>query len=491
MKVCISEKTLPGDIETPVSIYLKIRDISPFSFLLESVVGNEVIGRYSFIGTKPFDIFKSEKIGVDEKTGKSIAKFHIEGASNVSGETNDPFEILNSLLDVEIVKCSGEPFELPFYGGLVGYISYDAVRYIERIPDKNPSEIDFPDLYFIAPSILICFDNILKLIKIISIEPVTTDERGAMNRGTKAIEEIISRIKEPIDIPIVPFSYKKETIEWTSNVTKESFIKSVEKAKKYIENGDIFQVVLSQRLSFKLDIDPFNVYRNLRMINPSPYMFFLNFGDIYIAGSSPEMLVKVWDGIIETRPIAGTRPRGKTPNEDKVLEKELLSDEKELAEHIMLVDLARNDLGRVSKYGSVKVNEYMVIEKYSHVMHIVSDVTGELKEGAKSVDVMKSVFPAGTVSGAPKVRAMEIIDKLENIRRGPYAGVITYFSYNGNMDSAITLRTMIAKGNKAYVQAGAGIVYDSIPESEYNETINKAKAVLKAVEMAKGGQHAV
>jgi anthranilate synthase component 1 len=220
-------------------------------------------------------------------------------------------------------------------------------------------------------------------------------------------------------------------------------------------------------------------------------MFFLNFGDIYIAGSSPEMLVKVWDGIIETRPIAGTRPRGKTPNEDKVLEKELLSDEKELAEHIMLVDLARNDLGRVSKYGSVKVNEYMVIEKYSHVMHIVSDVTGELKEGAKSVDVMKSVFPAGTVSGAPKVRAMEIIDELENIRRGPYAGVITYFSYNGNMDSAITLRTMIAKGNKAYVQAGAGIVYDSIPESEYNETINKAKAVLKAVEMAKGGQHAV
>ncbi len=487
MKVCISEKTLPGDIETPVSIYLKIRDISPFSFLLESVVGNEVIGRYSFIGTKPFDIFRSEKIGTDEKTGKSVAKFYVEGTSNVSGETNDPFEILNSLLDVEVIKCSGEPFELPFYGGLVGYISYDAIRYIEKIPDKNPQEIDIPDLYFISPSILICFDNILKLIKIISIEPVITDERESMNRASKAIEEIISRIKKPIDIPIVPLSHPKGTIDWTSNVTKESFIKSVEKAKKYIENGDIFQVVLSQRLSFNLDIDPFSVYRNLRMINPSPYMFFLNFGDISIAGSSPEMLVKVWNGTIETRPIAGTRPRGKSVDEDKVLEKELLSDEKELAEHIMLVDLARNDLGRVSKYGSVKVNEYMVIERYSHVMHIVSDVTGELKEGAKSIDVMKSVFPAGTVSGAPKVRAMEIIDELENVRRGPYAGAIAYFSYNGNMDSAITLRTMIAKDNKAYVQAGAGIVYDSVPESEYNETMNKAKAVLKAVEMAKGG----
>jgi len=491
MKICISEKTLPGDIETPVSLYLKLKEISPFSFLLESVVGNEVVGRYSFIGIKPFEIFKSEKIGTDEKSNKSIAKFSIEGTSNLSGETSDPFEVLNELLNVEIIKGIGEPLEVPFYGGLVGYISYDAVKYIERIPDNHSSDLDLPDFYFVAPSIIVCFDNVLKLVKIMSIEPVTTNERESINKGIRAIDEVITRIKSPLNTPIPTTTTPRGGIEWVSNVNKESFIKSVEKAKKYIENGDIFQVVLSQRLNFNLDIDPFDVYRNLRMINPSPYMFYLNFGDIYIVGSSPEMLVKVWNGVIETRPIAGTRPRGKNHEEDKILEKELLSDEKELAEHTMLVDLARNDIGRVSKYGSVKVNEYMTIEKYSHVMHIVSDVTGELKEGARSIDVMKSVFPAGTVSGAPKVRAMEIIDELENTRRGPYAGAVAYFSYNGNMDSAITLRTMVAKGEKAYIQAGAGIVYDSVPESEYNETINKAKAVLKAVEMARGEQYAI
>lgn len=484
MKVVILEKTLPGDIETPVSLYLKLKDLSLHSFLLESVIGNEVVGRYSFIGIKPFLVFKAKK--KSEVNGRSLAEYSIEGIEQVMDTTEDPFEVLQSLSDVEILKGSDKPLDVPFYGGAVGYLSYDTIRYIEKIPDKNPDPFDFPEFYFVFPSILICFDNVSKFIKIISVEPVISYETEAVSTGSRKIEEVIETIKSPLGI-VQSYRGSEISISWKSNFDRDEFIKIVEKSKKYIHNGDIFQVVLSQRLNFKLEIDPFEVYRRLRMINPSPYMYHLSFGDIVISGSSPEMLVKVWGREVETRPIAGTRPRGKTPEEDRILEKELLSDEKELAEHVMLVDLGRNDIGRVSEYGSVRVDEYMVIEKYSHVMHIVSSVKGRVSKDRKPIDVMKAVFPAGTVTGAPKIRAMEIIDEFENVRRGPYAGAVMYLGFNGNMDSAIILRTMVAKGNDAFVQAGAGVVYDSVPESEYNETLNKAKVVLRAVELATGG----
>ncbi|MEN2998669.1 MAG: anthranilate synthase component I [Brevinematia bacterium] len=483
MKVVIVEKTLPGDIETPVSIYLKLRGLSLYSFLLESVIGNEIVGRYSFIGSRPFLIFKAFK---KERLGsKSIAEYSIEGAENFTDTTHDPFRILQNMSKVEVLRGIDNPLEIPFYGGAVGYISYDTVRYIEKIPDKNPDPFGLPEFYFIFPSILICFDNISKFVKIVSIEPVTSYESNALNLATRRIEEVVEVIKSPLRLN---GTIKVDSpIRWRSNFDKEDFLSVVVRAKKYIENGDIFQVVLSQRLYFELDVDPFEVYRRLRMINPSPYMYFLSFGDIVIAGSSPEMLVKLHNGIVETRPIAGTRPRGKTSDEDKLLEKELLSDHKELAEHIMLVDLGRNDIGRISEYGSVRVEDYMVVERYSHVMHIVSSVRGKIRKDVEPIEVMKAVFPAGTVSGAPKIRAMEIIDELENVKRGVYSGAIMYLGFNGNMDSAITLRTMVAKGKEAFVQAGAGVVYDSVPESEYLETINKAKAVLKAVELARGG----
>ena len=483
MKVIISEKTLSGDIETPVSVYLKIKDISMYSFLLESVIGNEVIGRYSFIGTKPFIVFKANK--ESRVSGKYLASYTIEGIETISDTTDDPFKVLQEISKAEVLKGNGDFSSIPFYGGSVGYLSYDSIRYIENIPDKNPDPFNFPDFYFIVPSVLICFDNISRIIKVISIEPVVSYEKEAINLSNKKLEEFIDLVKSPLNISEFPKANPE--IRWKSNFDKDEFIKIVEKSKKYIENGDIFQVVLSQRLSFEIDIDPFEVYRKIRMINPSPYMYFLNFSDIVIAGSSPEMLVKLKNGIIETRPIAGTRPRGKTLEEDKKLESELLSDQKELAEHTMLVDLGRNDIGKVSEYGSVKVEDYMIIEKYSHVMHIVSSVKGKIRKDIEPIDVMKGLFPAGTVSGAPKIRAMEIIDELENLRRGPYAGAIMYLGFNGNMDSAITLRTMIAKGKNAFVQAGAGIVYDSVPESEYFETINKSKAILRAVQLAKGG----
>ncbi|MFN4244612.1 MAG: anthranilate synthase component I [Brevinematia bacterium] len=483
MKVVISEKTLPGDLDTPVSVYLKIKDLSVYSFLLESVIGNEIIGRYSFIGTKPFIVLKASK---SSDTGSRVlANYTIEGIETISDTTDDPFKVVQDISKVEITKMSGDFSDLPFYGGSVGYLSYDSIRYVERIPDSNPDPFGFPDFYFIVPSILICFDNISKFIKVISIEPIVSYESEAINLSNRKLEEFIDLIRSPLSVQ--ESTKDSSDIRLRSNFDKDDFVKIVEKSKRYIENGDIFQVVLSQRLSFELDVDPFDVYRKIRMINPSPYMYFLSFDDIVIAGSSPEMLVKLYNGIVETRPIAGTRPRGRTPEEDKKLEMELLSDQKELAEHVMLVDLGRNDIGKVSEYGSVSVDDYMVIEKYSHVMHIVSSVKGKVRKDIEPIDVMKAVFPAGTVSGAPKIRAMEIIDELENVRRGPYAGAVMYLGFNGNMDSAITLRTMISKGRNAFVQAGAGIVYDSIPEREYFETINKSKAIVKAVQMAKGG----
>ncbi|MCX8029019.1 MAG: anthranilate synthase component I [Brevinematales bacterium] len=484
MKLVINEKTLPGDVETPVSLYLKLKDLSLYSFLLESVVGNEIVGRYSFIGIKPFLVFKALK--KETINNRSVASYSVDGVESIVGITDDPFGVLQGLSEAEIVKVFGNPFEIPFYGGAVGYLSYDAIRYIEKIPDKNPDPMGLPEFYFVFPSILLCVDNISKLIKVISVEPILSYESDAVVNSNRKIEEVVEVIKSPLNI-YSDRNVGSRPISWKSNFTKDEFVNMIEKSKKYIENGDIFQVVLSQRLSFNIDVDPFEVYRRLRMINPSPYMYHINFEDVVISGSSPEMLVKFWDGIVETRPIAGTRPRGKNSDEDRMLERELLSDQKELAEHVMLVDLGRNDIGRISEYGSVRVEEYMVVERYSHVMHIVSSVKGRARRGIKPIEIMKSVFPAGTVSGSPKIRAMEIIDKFENVRRGPYAGAVMYLGFNGNMDSAITLRSMVAKGNNAFVQAGAGVVYDSVPESEYFETLNKAKVVLKAVELASGG----
>lgn len=481
--IVIVQKTFPGDIETPISAFIKLKDSSTHSFLLESAISAEKIGRYSFVGLRPMEVVEVRSVGKEK--GKNVGKVKIEGLRATEYITTEPWNAINNLLDIDIVRIYNDSELPPLYGGLVGFVSYDAIRYVERIPEKNPDPYDFPDFYFIHPKILIAFDNFTKQMKIISIQPVEDNIKEAEKEALKELEKTIESLKQPL--PISPSHPKTFGIEWKSNFSKEEFENIVEKAKEYIYEGDIFQVVLSQRLTFLLeDVKTIDIYRSLRMLNPSPYMYLLSFGDIEILGSSPELLVKVdEEGVIETRPIAGTRPRGKNLEEDKKLEEELLNDEKERAEHIMLVDLARNDIGRVAEYGSVSVPEYMIIEKFSHVMHIVSSVKGKKRADVSPMQVFMSLFPAGTVTGAPKVRAMEIIEELENVKRGPYAGGIMYLSYNKTLDSCITIRTLIRKGKEGFVQAGAGIVYDSIPENEYMETLNKAKAILRAIEMTR------
>ena len=464
------------DLDTPLSVFLKIFSPERFSFLFESVEQGENIGRYSFIGSS---------LPVYIKTKKTFAEFYNNGQIECKNTTDPIDELKNHLKKYKPAKLEDLP---PFWGGFVGYVGYDVISFYEPIPDIKPDTLKLPDIFFFLSDEVIAFDNVKKTIKIIVsaiLEPEDNIEEK-YNETLNRINEIENRLNREVKLNRLPIINIKDVdiSRWKSNFKKEDFLKAVEKCKYYIREGDIIQVVISQRFHKKLETDPINVYRAVRAINPSPYLFYLDFRDIKLIGSSPEILVSVKNGKIQTKPIAGTRPRGKTSEEDKRLAEELISDEKERAEHLMLVDLARNDVGKVAKAGSVKVDRFMYIENYSHVMHIVSDVSGELKEGLHPLDVLKSVFPVGTVSGAPKVRAMQIIEELEPEKRGPYAGAVGYISFDGNLDTAIAIRTAIVRKDDIYVQAGAGIVADSIPENEYQETVNKAKALIKAIEIA-------
>jgi len=481
-------KEILADVETPVSAFAKIKT-SDYAFLLESVEGEEKIARFSFLGDIPSLIVegKDKNIKITEVQG-SKKKYRSFIAKK------DPLEEIKKLMKkYKFVTIKGLP---RFCGGFVGYIGYDMVRFFEpklkKTGNKNIDYLRVPDCVFVLADTMVIFDHHNNKIKVVSCAFIDNASKRNPKKisliydsTVEKIDEIINRLRNPVNLRISPIVSKESKIVLKSNFTKKEFETIVKKAKDYIRKGDIIQTVLSQRLCLKLNMPPFNVYRALRNINPSAYMYYLNFADLEIIGSSPELLIRCEDRVVQTRPIAGTRPRGKSDVQDRRLAKDLLNDAKEIAEHIMLVDLGRNDLGRVCKKSTVKVNEFMKIEKYSHVMHIVSNVKGILSKNKDIYDLLRATFPAGTVSGAPKIRAMEIIDELENIKRGPYAGCVGYFSFSGNLDTCITIRTIIVKGEQAYIQAGAGIVADSKPEKEYRETVNKAKAQIYAIKLAK------
>ena len=471
-------REIPADFETPLSAFSKI-DERGFSYLLESIEGGKKIARYSFLGSRPSLVFMSN--------GNKITIIK-DGKKKVFKTAKDPLaEIKRVMSRFSFVPVKGLP---RFCGGLVGYMGYDTVRFFEKIPDKNKDDLKLPDSLFVLTDTILVFDHVDRKIRVVSNAFVDKNAAGAYEKACRKIDEIVRRLSAPGKAPGLRRKAKKAGPRKkgvVSNLTKKQFAGIVRKAKEYIRKGDIIQVVLSQRFKRNIKSKPFNIYRALRSINPSPYMFYLNFGNLKLIGSSPEIMVRCEDGRAELRPIAGTRQRGRSEKEDRVLATELLSDPKERAEHIMLVDLGRNDIGRVCRYDTVKVTEFMAIEKYSHVMHIVSDVSGSLKRGKDIFDLTRASFPAGTVAGAPKIRAMEIIDELENVKRGIYAGSVGYFSFSGNLDTCIAIRTIVVKDKTAYVQAGAGIVADSKPEKEYTETVNKAKAMLKAIDEAERG----
>jgi len=469
-------REVSADLNTPLSAFLKIDD-KKNSFLFESMEGGEKIGRYSFLGSSPAIVIESK--------GGSIKI--TEQSKNVKTSTTNPLDYINKMMKAfKFVKVKGLP---RFCGGLVGYVGYDVIRFIEDIPDTCKDDLGLPDLKLMLADTLLVFDRVSHTIKVVSNAHIKSRGASSVNRVYKnainKIDDLIIKLNKPLKEKLLPIEKTAKPIRFKSNIKKSDFTKSVLKGKKYIKAGDIIQVVLSQRLETDYNKNPINIYRALRQVNPSPYMFYISFKDFKLVGSSPEIMVRGEEGTAEVRPIAGTRPRGKDAREDKLLEKELLSDPKERAEHLMLVDLGRNDLGRVCVSGSVRLSEFMVIERYSHVMHIVSDCVGRLLPGSNALSLLKASFPAGTVSGAPKIRAMEIIDELEISKRGPYAGCVGYLSFSGNLDTCITIRTILLKNNKAYIQAGAGIVADSVPATEYQETINKAKGMLKAVSIAK------
>ncbi len=464
-------RELAADVETPVSVYLKLAGESP-SFLLESVEGGEQIGRYSFLGFQPSTVLTSRGKQVRIKNADRLEELRLQG--------DDPLHILRSMLGrQQVVSAQGLP---RFYGGAVGYLAYDMVRFFERLPETSPDELGLPDCTFVFPDQVIIFDHLKRRMKVVVMARLDEDMEASYKRAVRAIEETIERLRKSLPNSRSLGDGKRK--ELRSNFTAQEFGEIVLRAKEYIAAGDIFQAVLSQRLERPTTADPFTIYRALRMLNPSPYMFYLDLEGVKLIGSSPEMLVKLEGDVAELRPIAGTRPRGETPEEDKRLEEELLRDPKERAEHVMLVDLGRNDLGRVCHYGTVRVPAMMTIERYSHVMHIVSSVRGRLSPGRDAFDLLRACFPAGTVSGAPKIRAMEIIEELEGTRRGPYAGAVGYFSYSGNMDTCITIRSIVMVNGTAYLQAGAGIVADSDPMQEHQECLNKLKALAEAITMA-------
>jgi anthranilate synthase component 1 len=456
-------REIQADLETPVSAYLKIAR-GNYSFLLESVEGGERLARYSFIGTEPSLVLR---------TGKE-----------------DPVDPLQ-LVEKEFSQFRPASIaDLPrFHGGMVGYLSYEVARYFERLPspDKDPQEL--PESVLMLADTLLVFDHLTHKIKVVSHAHLDGDIETAYREAIRKIDGLADRLEQPIP-PEAPRNVSTTKSDVSSNFSQAEFEAVVSQAKDHIYAGDIIQAVLSQRLARPTHASPFAIYRALRSINPSPYMYYLHLGDFYIIGASPELLVRVEDGIVSNHPIAGTRPRGKDATEDLVLEEELKHDEKERAEHIMLVDLGRNDIGRISEPGTVQVSQLMDVERYSHVIHLVSHVQGKLRAGLSQFDALRSCFPAGTVSGAPKIRAMEIIAELEKEKRGPYAGAVGYFDFSGNLDTAIAIRTIIIKNKIAYIQAGAGIVADSIPEREYQESLAKAQALLTAIDQAEANQYA-
>ncbi len=450
-------REIVADLETPVSAFLKINR-GGNSFLLESVEGGQRLARYSFIGTDPYRMLTTK------------------GESKI-----DPLPLIaEELSKYKIVPISGLP---RFCGGAVGYLSYETVTRFEELPSPDPDSLGLPESLFMFVDTMLVFDHVTHKIKVLSHVRLDGDIEEAYQKAVDRIDSLVERLSQPLPHTKVA-AHHRNSYQLSSNFTKEQFEESELKIKQYITAGEAIQVVLSQRLAQPTDAAPFEIYRALRTINPSPYMFFLDFGDFHIIGASPEILVRVEDGTVMTRPLAGTRPRGKSPAQDAMLEQELRSDEKERAEHIMLVDLGRNDIGRVSEPGTVEVSDLMDVERYSHVMHLVTHVQGKLRHNMSAFDALQACFPAGTVSGAPKIRAMEIIAELEPEKRGPYAGAVGYFSFSGSMDMAIAIRTMVMKQGIAYVQAGSGIVYDSVPEREYEEGMNKARALLKAINQA-------
>lgn len=472
-------RTINADLDTPVSAFLKIRK-NRYSFLLESVEGQEKIARYSFLGSNPSLVFQSK--------AKSIKIIYPQKNKTDSFLTrSDPLDEIKKIMKgFKAVHVRGLP---RFYGGFVGFIGYDMARFFEELPDKNPDDLKIPDALLILTDTVLIFDHVNHTIKILSNVILPKEGKAglqylkkAYRDAVKKIELIYADMRLPLrDTKIFSGQGRRSVPVLKSNYKKKDYENIIKSAKSFINRGDIIQVVLSQRFNTRITQSSFEIYRNLRSLNPSPYMFYLNLGEVALVGASPEMLVRCENGIVRTRPIAGTRPRGATEEEDRKLELELLQDAKEKAEHIMLVDLGRNDLGRVCLNGKVEVNEFMNVERYSHVMHIVSEVKGILDKKFDIYDVLRACFPAGTVSGSPKVRAMEIIDKLENLRRGPYAGCVGYFSFSHNMDTCITIRTIVVNHNIAYIQAGAGIVSDSVPGKEYSESVNKAKALVEAI----------
>ncbi|GIR86208.1 MAG: anthranilate synthase component I [Rhodobacterales bacterium] len=460
---------LTSDLDTPVSIMLKLAGAKKNSFILESVTGGEIRGRYSIIGMDPDLIWKCEEEQSFLSSGDSVFK-------PISGQ---PLSVFRDLLQQSVINL---PKELPqSSAGLFGYFGYDMVRHVENLPNLNKDTIGLPDAMFIRPSIIAVLDGVkgeVILVAPVFYEP-KVDEKEAFKKAKEKISSAILELKKQT-ITDRNLGAPGEMEEPTSNFTKDEYKAAVIKAKNYINNGDIFQVVPSQRWTQNFSYSPFSLYRSLRRTNPSPFMFYFNFGEFQVIGASPEILVRVFGKEVTVRPIAGTRPRGKTPEEDKQLEEDLLADKKELAEHLMLLDLGRNDVGRVAKIGSVKPTEQFVIERYSHVMHIVSNVVGQLSDEHDAVSAFFAGMPAGTVSGAPKVRAMEIIDELEPEKRGVYGGGVGYFSSGGDMDMCIALRTAVLKGNKLHIQAGGGVVFDSDPEAEYMETVHKSNAIRRA-----------
>ena len=455
-------REIAADLDTPVSAFLKIARGS-YSFLLESVEGGERLARYSFIGTQPYTVLRSQE-----------------------GDGDPLLAIQTELGKYRLARTPGLP---PFHGGAVGYLSYETVRHFEELPSPQADPLGLPQALFMFADTILVFDHLKHRIKVVShIKLDGNNVDHAYKNAVERIESLVKRLGQPLKQERKEVKVAHQPSPVSSNMSKEQFEAMVVHAKEDIVAGEIIQVVLSQRLSRKTTARPFDIYRALRSINPSPYMYYLHLDDCHIIGASPELLVRAENGIVATHPIAGTRPRGRTPDEDAELAAELKADEKERAEHVMLVDLGRNDIGRIAEPGSVEVTQFMDVENYSHVMHLVSHVQGKLRPELRPFDALRACFPAGTVSGAPKIRAMEIIAGLEPDKRGPYAGAVGYFSFSGNLDTAITIRTIVMTGGTAYVQAGAGIVADSVPEREYQESMNKARALISAIEEAEATQ---
>ncbi|MBC8519782.1 MAG: anthranilate synthase component I [Gammaproteobacteria bacterium] len=464
-----------ADLDTPLSAYRKVAE-GPWSYLFESVQGGEKWGRYSIIGLPAKTVIRVNGHAITIET---------DGEDIKSLESSDPLSWIEEYRSrFKVAECDGLP---RFTGGVVGCFGYDTVRLIEErlsdIPEADP--LDNPDIILMVSEEVLVFDNLSgKLHIVIHVDP---KQQNAWQQGQQRLDEIATKLNTPIPVMGEGLRRRVKEDDFVSGFSQDKFEHAVEKIKEYIVEGDVMQVVISQRLSIPFHAPPLNLYRALRTLNPSPYMYYLDLGDFHVVGSSPEILTRVEDGIVTVRPIAGTRRRGHNEEEDLVLEKELLADPKELAEHLMLIDLGRNDVGRVAETGTVELTENMKIERYSHVMHIVSNVTGKLKKGMSAMDALRATFPAGTVSGAPKIRAMEIIDELEPVKRGIYAGAVGYIGWNGNMDTAIAIRTAVIKNGELHVQAGAGVVHDSIPKLEWKETMNKGRAIFRAVEMAEAG----